>query len=464
MTLQPASNLPKHWPSPAYSATKELASRVADEGGRLLVVGGAVRDALLGSSSSDLDLELFGLDEKQTSSLLAEHGRFVYVGRSFPVWKHTALEIDVALPRKERLTGSRHQDFEIEVTPNISFRDASLRRDFTLNAIGFDPLTEELLDPWDGAKDLVAKKLRHVSDKFAEDPLRVLRAMQFIARFKLQCEKATLELCRSLSSEHLPRERVGAEWEKLLLQGEEPSRGLRFLRDCGWIDDYPELKALIDCPQDPEWHPEGDVWTHTLLCLDATVPLRAGVRDDDLVTALAVLCHDLGKATHTELIDGRWRSPGHEHAGIEPTECFLNRLTGEQRITEAVLPLVETHMRPYQLFQTKAGDSAVRRLSLRAKRLDLLIRVSMADARGRGGQTDDPFPAGTWLEERAQALELSDSEPKPLVLGRHLIKLGYKPGPAMGDLLDELFEQQLDGVFETTEAGIDYAKAHLVKP
>lgn len=463
MTLEHASNLPDYWPSLAYAAAKKLAAKVAETGGRLLVVGGAVRDALIARPSSDLDLELFGLTESQSRALLSEHGQFVYVGRSFPVWKHTALGIDVALPRKETLTGSRHQDFSVEVTPHTSFSKAASRRDFTLNAIGFDPLSKELLDPWNGADDLAARKLKHVSEKFSEDPLRVLRAMQFIARFELQCDPTTLDLCHKLSSEHLPRERIGAEWEKLLLQGEKPSLGLRFLRECGWIDDYPELKALIECPQDPEWHPEGDVWTHTLHCLDATVSLRTGIRDDDLIAALAVLCHDLGKATHTELIDGRWRSPGHEQAGVEPTENFLARLTAEQRIVESVIPLVETHMRPYQFFQSKAGDSAIRRLSLRAKRLDLLIRVAKADSRGRGGQSDDPFPAGTWLHDRAHALELSDQQPKPLVLGRHLIGLGYKPGPDLGKLLDELFESQLDGHFDSTVAGIEYAKTHLPK-
>lgn len=464
MTLQPASALPAFWPGAPYAATRELAQAAARMNGRLLLVGGAVRDALLGLPSSDLDLELFGLHEQAARSLLKSFGGFVYVGMAFPVWRHTELGIDLALPRKERPRGSRHQDFEIEVSPDLSVEEASRRRDFTLNAIAFDPLSEELLDPWGGLQDLGQGQLRHVSEQFAEDPLRVLRAMQFIARFDLICKPETLALCQSLDSAHLPRERVGAEWEKLLLHGKHPSRGLQFLRQCGWLDDYPELQALIDCPQDPQWHPEGDVWTHTLLCLDASVPLRTGIRDDDLIVALAVLCHDLGKATHTQFIDGRWRSPGHEYAGIAPARELLARLTGEQRIINGVLPLVETHMRPYQLFQTKASDSAVRRLSLKAKRLDLLIRVSTADCRGRGGEANDPFPAGDWLQEKARALAVSDQEPKPILLGRHLMALGYRPGRAMGELLDELFDQQLDGHFDSIETGIEFAKKTLEPP
>ena len=461
MTLTDASRFQDHWPAPAYPTSRDLAQKIARHGGRLLMVGGAVRDALSGQPSSDLDLEIFGVDPAAVERLLKGEGCYIYVGRSFPVWKNTLHNIDVALPRIEEKSGPRHQDFQIEVAPHISLKEASRRRDFTLNAIAFDPLEQAVIDPWGGLHDLAHKTLRHVSEKFAEDPLRVLRAMQFIARFELACAPETLDLCQQLSSDHLPRERIGAEWEKLLLQGSKPSLGLLFLRACGWLKDYPELLALVDCPQDPAWHPEGDVWTHTLLCLDATVALRTGHRDDDLITALAVLCHDLGKATHTQWIDGRWRSPGHEQAGVEPSERLLRRITGEERIIETVLPLVETHMRPYQLFHSEASDSAIRRLSLKAKRLDLLIRVATADSRGRGGNAAQPFPAGAWLEERAAKLLLSGKAPKPLVLARHLIALGYEAGPALGALLNTLFEAQLDGGFDTVESGIAYARKHL---
>ncbi|MFW6353404.1 MAG: CCA tRNA nucleotidyltransferase [Verrucomicrobiota bacterium] len=455
------ADLTRHWPPRSVALLREVARRVRGAGGQLWVVGGAVRDALLGLPSGDLDLEVFGLEEAALRRLLREVRGFVFVGKSFPVWRSVKHDLDIALPRRERATGPRHQDFAIEVDPRMPLAEAAARRDFTLNAIFFDPLENKLADPADGVRDLALRCLRHVSAQFSEDALRVLRAMQFAARFDLEVAPSTVALCRRLESTHLPLERIGGEWEKLFLKGRRPSRGLEFIRLCGWLRDYPELVALVDCPQDPQWHPEGDVWTHTLAALDAWAPLRVGERIDDLVTGLAVLCHDFGKASHTLLRDGRWRSPEHEYAGIEPTRRFLARLTRELKVAEGVLPLVETHMRPYQLFGAGAGDSAVRRLARKAGRLDRLVRLAKADARGREGAEEDPFPAGDWLLERAAALQMGEKGPRPIVLGRHLIEAGAEPGPAFREILDELFEAQLDGAFDELEEGLRRARAAL---
>jgi tRNA nucleotidyltransferase (CCA-adding enzyme) len=453
--------LTRFWPESSLGVAREVATRVRAAGGRLWLVGGAVRDALRGESGADLDAEVFGLTQARLEPILRDSGRFHFVGKAFPVWRSNADDLDLALPRRERATGPRHQDFAIEVDPAMPLEEAAARRDFTVNAILYDPLDGTLADPFGGAADLAAARLRHTSPQFAEDALRVLRAMQFAARFDFTVAPATVALCRSLDATHLPAERIWGEWEKLLLKGRRVSRGLQFLRDCGWLADTPELAALVDCPQDLRWHPEGDVWTHTLLSLDAFARERLGEREEDLVVGLAVLCHDLGKASHTVFRDGRWRSPDHEAAGLAPAERLLRRFTREHRLLEPVLHLVGTHMRPYQLFTAGAGDSAVRRLARQVGRLDRLVRVARADARGRAGSSHDPFPAGEWLLTRAAAMAVSSAQPKPLLHGRHLLALGMTPGPAVGALLERLFDAQLEGHFNDRPGGLALARRWL---
>ena len=271
------------------------------------------------------------------------------------------------------------------------------------------------------AKDLVAKKLRHVSDKFAEDPLRVLRAMQFIARFKLQCEKATLELCRSLSSEHLPRERVGAEWEKLLLQGEEPSRGLRFLRDCGWIDDYPELKALIDCPQDPVWHPEGDVYVHTRIALSL-------LDSPPLHLALAVLLHDIAKPPTQTWDDEvkRFRFNGHDRVGAKMAEEILRRLRYPNQTIEEVSFMVSRHMK---FMHVQEMRTAKLKRFMAANSFPMEIELHRVDCDSSNGFRDNY----DFLHLKQEEFANEPLIPTPLLTGKDLIdKFCLSPGPKIG--------------------------------
>ncbi len=444
-----------HWmPDSERAAVAELAWMVAGAGGRALLVGGCVRDALLGLHPKDVDIEVFGVPVAELEGLLQKRFRLVTVGRAFGVLKLKGFEIDVSLPRTESKQGRGHKGFQVTGDPTLSPESAALRRDFTLNAISFDPRTLELVDPLGGVADLKQGVLRHCSEQFDEDPLRVLRAMQFLARFELSIDPATLALCRGIEPEDLPPERQFEEWSKLLLRGKTPSRGLAFLKDCGWVRYYPELAALINCPQDPLWHPEGDVWTHTLHCLDAFAAHRLGDPFEDLVVGLAVLCHDLGKPMTTITAeDGRIRSPGHEKEGLVPAESFLRRLTAQVNLFEGVLPLVETHMRPGALYDSQSSDNAVRRLANRAGRIDRLVRVCRADAAGRPPLPAD-FPAGDWLLERAEALEVAGHAPRTLVMGRHLIERGLQPGPVFGEILQECFEAQLDGAFTDLDGGL----------
>jgi len=443
-------------PDPALAAAlTTLVDRVAAAGGRALVVGGAVRDALLERPAKDLDLEVYGLDPAALVALVRTSFRIDLVGRSFGVLKLRDLPVDVSLPRRESKRGLGHKGFEIHCDPAMSVSEAAQRRDFTLNALAWDPRTGAVIDPVGGLADLQAGVLRHVSSRFAEDPLRVLRAMQMAARFDLTVAPLTVALCRTIEPEGLARERIFDEWRKLVLRGRTPSRGLAFLRACGWLRQVPELAALEGCRQDPEWHPEGDVWTHTLHVMDAFAAERVGDPWEDLVVGFACLCHDLGKPATTFVDDdGRIRSPNHEAAGEAPARSFLHRLSERSQLVEAVVPLVREHLKPIQLFTSDASPGAVRRLARRCGRIDRLVRLARADHRGRPPRPWDGFPAGDWLLARAQELAVADRKPRPIVQGRHLIARGLAPGPHFGPLLEACFDAQLDGVFDHLEGGL----------
>jgi tRNA nucleotidyltransferase (CCA-adding enzyme) len=367
----------------------------------------------------------------------------------------------VALPRTESKRGRGHRGFEVRSDPWLSFSEAAARRDFTINSIAFEPVSGELIDPFGGVADLERGVLRHTSSRFADDPLRVLRGMQLIARFELTPAAETIELCRSMCAEDLAGERIFEEWRKLVLLGRVPSRGLSFLRQCGWLRDAPELEALIGVPQDPEWHPEGDVWVHTLAVLDGFARERVGNPWEDMVVGFACLCHDFGKPAFTEYTEGRWRSRGHEEGGARPTRDFVGRLTAQTALLEEVLPLVVHHLKPRQLFQAQAGDTAVRRLARKVARIDRLVRVAWADESGRHGSVVDRQP-GVWLLARASALELADRAPQPLVQGRHLIAQGLEPGPGFAPILAACFEAQLDGAFTDLAGGLRFLERFLV--
>lgn len=450
-------------PQDLSQVCRRLSEDLTSAGGRAVLVGGAVRDALRGESPDDADIEVFGLSVEQIRQALERHYRVDEVGRSFGVFKVKGVALDVSLPRRERKEGTGHKGFHIEGDPSMTFEEAASRRDFTINAIGWDLHDNRLLDPYHGQKDLANRCLRHVSERFAEDSLRVLRGMQFVARFDLRPDPATVALGQTIDWDDLPHERVFEEWRKLLLKGHRISAGMAFLRETGWVRFFPELQALIDCPQEPEWHPEGDVWSHSGHCLDAFARARTGDPWEDLVVGLAVLCHDLGKPATTETgEDGRIRSLRHDVEGEAPARSLLARLTEQKDLIEAVIPLVLEHMRPAQFYSSQAGDGAIRRMARRVGRIDRLARVVAADAAGRPPL--DPFvPAVPWLLERAEALAVQDQAPKPLIQGRHLIALGHKQDRWFGEVLEEIFEAQLDGRFDDEEGGLELLRDVLAR-
>jgi tRNA nucleotidyltransferase (CCA-adding enzyme) len=440
----------------------DLALAAREAGGRALVVGGWVRDRLLGRTSKDLDIEVFGIAADRLLPLLERLGRVDTVGESFTVYK---LEnIDVSLPRRESKTGRGHKGFTVEGDPGLSYREAARRRDFTVNAISEDPLTGELIDPFDGRRDLEARVLRAVDPTtFVEDSLRVLRALQFAARFELTVDDGTKALCRSLALDDLPSERIWGEIEKLLLQAERPSIGFALALELDVIDRlFPEMRALVGCPQEHEWHPEGDVWIHTLMVIDEARSRIEGLdRGRAAAMMLGAICHDLGKPSTTAFSDGRIRSMGHEEAGVAPATALLDRLNVHTLdgydVRGAVLGLVAHHLKPsaFRKAATPVSDGAFRRLALKVD-LELLAWFAKADCHGRTGEFD--CSAIDWFLERARALGVEHAAPKPLVLGRHLIDLGVAPGPRMGEILRAVYEQQLDGQVTTLEEGLAVAR------
>lgn len=433
-------------------------------GGRVWLVGGSVRDLVLGRQPRDLDLEVVGLPPGQVHALLTEHFSVQFVGKAFEVFKLQGLPVDVSIPSRIVLDDSSLPGLLRQADPGMPIDEALARRDFTINAMAWDPDTMELRDPFNGRGDLDSRILRHASTRFADDPLRVLRGMQLSARFELTVAPETVALCRTLSQEGQPSERLWEEWKKLLLQGRKPSLGLQFLRHCGWLRFYPELAALEGCPQDPIWHPEGDVWIHTLHCLDWFAAERTGHEQDDLAVGLGVLCHDFGKPATTREEYGHVISRGHESEGEDPTRRFLERLTNQHDLIDEVVPLVCCHLRPRALHDANASDGAVRRLAKQVHRIDRLVRVARADHAGRPPKQFDGFPAGDWLLSRAQQLAVDRRAPLPIVMGRHLLELGIQPGPDMGRLLDDCYEAQLDGDFGTLEDGLAYVKSRLSAP
>jgi tRNA nucleotidyltransferase (CCA-adding enzyme) len=453
----------------SVSVAVEIARAVRGRGGRALVVGGWVRDRLLGRASKDMDMEVFGIAAADLPALLAPFGRVEPIGQSFPVYKLDT--IDIGLPRRESKAGRGHKGFVVEGDPAMSVEDAARRRDFTINAIFWDPLNpigDDYLDPFHGREDLARKLLRVVDpDRFGDDSLRVLRALQFAARFDLVLDDATAALCRSIGVDDLPPERVWGEIEKLLLLAARPSIGFQLALDLGVIDRlFPELKALVGCVQEPEWHPEGDVWVHTLMVID-----QARRRIDDLDRAdritvmLAAVTHDFGKPATTAFLDGRIRSLNHEEAGVVPAAAFLDRLNihsiDAKDVRRQVLGLTAHHLKPGMLFKVRheLTDGAFRRLAQKVD-LELLARVAKSDCLGRAGAFD--CSAMDWFLERARELGVDRSPPKPLLLGRHLLDLGMTPGPKMGELLRQVYEQQLDGEVTTIEAAIENARRRIV--
>ena len=443
---------------------KTILESIRAHGGRPYEVGGCVRDRLLGEPIKDIDIEVFHLDANSLMEVLSKFGRVDSVGVSFGVIKlrsPAGEDFDFTLPRRENKTGEGYRGFQVEVDHTLTVEAAASRRDFTINSIYRCPLDDQMIDPFGGSLDLQLRILRATSSRFAEDPLRVLRGMQFAARFGLTIDSETTTLCQSLLPEAktLSLDRIWIEWRKWATRGNHPAFGLQLLKATSWLSVYPELAAIVDVPQDPQWHPEGDVWTHTLHVCDvaALIARREQLNEDErMVLMFAALCHDLGKATTTQFLDGRWRAHGHCEAGLELTDSFLKSIGCPSYIIDQVKPLVAEHL---VHAQPSLNARAVRRLSRRLGNATIaqLLRLIEADLCGRPPLPGELPVELKMIEEYATQENITDGSPQPLIGGKHLIAAGYAPARWFRDVLKSCYEAQMDGLF-ADEAG---AVAHL---
>jgi tRNA nucleotidyltransferase (CCA-adding enzyme) len=441
----------------------EICLQLRDLGGHALLVGGCVRDALLDKDPKDWDIEVFGLTQEEMEPTLHSLGTVNNVGKSFGVTKlvtGSGEDYDIATPRREVKTGEGHQGFEVETDPHMSLTEAAERRDFTLNAIYFDPLTGEILDPCNGLADLEARVLTPVSERFKEDPLRVLRGMQFAGRFQATASESFKRMAGEVAHtfDELAGERVWGEFEKWAAKSTHPSYGLKVLDETGWIKHFPEILALKGCPQDVMHHPEGDVFTHTGHCCDALASDKEFKRRDPLDRAtlmVAMLSHDFGKpkTTKWETVSDRPRytAYGHEGAGVKPMKAFLQRMRAPSSVARICEPIVREHLA--HATKDKLTPKLLNRLARRTHpaTLDDLCLIMQADLDGR-----PPLPKGRGagikvLRDAAEAQDVLNSVPKPLLLGRDLIAVGVKPGVEMGKALNDAYARQLDGEFDTKD-------------
>ena len=440
--------------------------RETPELARAYLAGGCVRDWVLERETHDFDVEVFGIGYEQLSNVLGRWGRTDLVGRSFGVVKLTTVAgvtYDFSIPRRDSKVSPGHKGFAVAFDPDITPREAAARRDFTFNAMMYDPRADEVLDFYGGRADLERRILRHTSAAFPEDPLRVLRGMQMVARFDLQTAPETIALCRGIADSYreLAVDRVRGEWFKWAERSHTPSRGLQFLVDTGWMKHYPEIEALTGTPQEPDWHPEGDVFIHTGHCLDALVTLPDWQKADSetkIMLSFTVLAHDFGKpvTTHESVRHGQQRivSPKHDREGVPLAARFLERIGTPESMIQRVLPLVANHLAHLQV----TTDRSVRRLASRIEPATIpeLVTVITADLFGRPPLAREISPAVHELVAKAAELDVEAGGPVAILLGRHLLELGMPEGPAVGIVLKAAYDAQLDGRFADRAGGLEW--------
>lgn len=423
----------------SLSKAKEIALAVQALGGRAYFVGGFVRDRMLGISNKDIDIEVHGVEVTALSDVLSRMGKILGMGESFGIFSLKGFDIDIAMPRSEAATGRGHRDFNISVDPFIGTKKAAERRDFTVNALMEDVLTGEIIDHFGGLSDLKNGVLRHVNDKsFPEDPLRVLRLAQFSARFGFNAAEETKVLCRKIDLSSLSMERIEGEMKKAMLKAEKPSVFFEVLREVNGLDFwFPEIKKLKNIPQDPLFHPEGDVWVHTMEVLDRAAFFRDRV-SQPFSFMLSALCHDLGKITATEEINGVIHAYNHESAGLPTVRKFLGRLTNEKDIFSYVLNMTLLHMKPGVMAKAGSSQKAFNKLFDESIAPEDLIYLAMSDKGERCGGTKEI------LFEKLRIFEEIMS--RPFVQGKDLIEAGLSPGRSFSEILAYAHKLRLAGI------------------
>ena len=428
----------------ADNLIQEIARAVDAKGGKTYYIGGYVRDKLMGLENKDVDIEVHGVQPEDLRAILAQFGEVITIGKSFGVYAIAGYDVDIAIPRKEKNTGRGHRDFEIYTDPFIGVEAAARRRDFTINALMQDVLTGEIVDCFGGQEDLKNGIIRHIDpEAFVEDPLRVLRAAQFAARFEFTVADETMDLCRDIDLSALPAERVTAELKKALCKGRKPSIFFEVLREMDQLDYwFPELARLIGLEQDPIYHPEGDVWTHVMAALDKAAAYRAQA-EEPFRFMLVPLVHDLGKIETTEEVNGRIHAYDHEKVGLPIVSRFLHRLTNEAGLIRYVLNMTELHMRPNMVAYAKSPIKKTNRLfdeAVSPYELILFSTIDMFSERYEGERKDNM----AFLLDRLEIYKEYMS--RPYVTGQDLIDAGLTPGEDFKEILAYAHKLRLAGI------------------
>ena len=410
-----------------------IARRVQEAGGRAMLVGGCVRDGLLGMPCYDIDCEVHGVGRDALRALLREFGEIDESGESYGIFTIRGAGLDIALPRVERRTGPGHKDFAVETDPHLSMEQSAARRDFTVNAIMRDALTGEYVDPFGGMEDLQRGILRAVAGgQFEEDPLRVLRGAQFAARFSLWPDDETIRLMRDMPLVHLSASRVEAEMKKALMQAKKPSVFFEVLRACNQLHTWmPELENLIGVRQNPKYHPEGDAWTHTMMTLDRAAEER-DAQETPYAFMLAALSHDLGKAESMCLDkDGVYRAAEHEVTGVPLVSSMLSRLAlGKSAITYAQ-EMCFLHMDVHKCYYLQKSQAQVNLLLDRSMDPFALVRMVVCDVRGTGVPRENAQAEEQFVMARYDGY-LRDAQ-KKMPSAKELLALGVLPGRRLGE-------------------------------
>ena len=427
-----------------YDLAILIAKKVKELGGNVYFVGGYVRDKLLGIENKDIDIEVHGITKDQLENILDNIGERIFFGESFGVYSLKGTSIDIAMPRKEKQTGVKHTNFEITVDPFMGTYNASIRRDFTINALMQDVLTGEVIDHFNGQYHLKNKIIKHINDEiFQEDPLRVLRAAQFAARFEFEIDEETINLCKKMDISTLPKERIEAELKKALLKSKKPSIFFEKLRKLNHLDYwFKELKDLIGVEQNPKHHAEGDVWVHTMMVLDEGVKYLNQI-DNHYFFLLSCITHDFGKYVCTQIVDGEIISYKHEIEGIPLAESFLNRITNEKNLIKYVLNMIKLHMRPHMLANDKSSIKSTNKLF--DESIDPIALICLAIADSKGMITDHEYVSNDeFLYDRLNIYYEYMS--RPFVTGKDLIDNGLIPNSNFSLILNYAHKLRLAGV------------------
>ena len=383
-----------------------------------ILVGGYVRDKLLNEESKDIDIELYGVSSlDKVEEILQKFGAINSVGKSFAVCKlkFEGYELDFSLPRKDKKIKSGHRGFDVEVYSHLDFKTAASRRDFTINAIGYDVMEKKIVDPFSGREDLKKRVLRAVNlESFGEDPLRVLRAAQFCARFHLQIEHNLYLTCKDMVSKNLltelPKERIFEEIKKLLLKSQKPSIGLNFLNEFGF--DFP---------------------TNNMFITDILVKKLTANEQTNLVLMLAALCYHFEQ---TEI------------------EAFFVKLTNEKVLFQRVIALVEFHKK----IETLQSDYTLYKLATQVNIEELLILSSSIYSANNNTKMVQKCEE---LYKRVEELGITHKKLSPLVMGRDIVKFGLQPSPNFSKILNEAYEAQMHGKFINYSDAILWLRAYV---